>query len=675
MTRPKSDFQQFTKLLPGLLCLSVLLTGCAEMNLSLPSTFTTKSKEIGEEDFDLDARLSDEPPYIGEYITVSGLNMVVLEGVGLVTGLPGTGEDPPPSQYRSRLLTELRRLDVQNPNQLISSPSTALVVVRGYLPPLINVGDKFDLEVRVPPGSQVASLNGGKLMECRLTERAIIPGVGMKEGRERAIAKGPILVSVGIDKASSSKARLTRGRVVGGGTSMQKRDMQLVLRNDYRSVRNASRIAAKIGKRFFAYDNYGQRKPLAEAKTDQRVVLSLMPRYKDNFNRYIDVINNVAFRESDVEERIRLERLSREILIPQKSERAAIQLEGIGDIAIDALRGGLKSPHLECRFHAATALCYLGNADGLEVLYEVIRDEPAFRVYALAAMTALDDLDASIHLRKLMSESSLETKYGAFRALSEIDPRDPFLNAENLNNQLTLYSINVGGSPMIHLTHIRKSEVVLFGAYQKFQMPLALHAGKTIRIRGQAGGDTVVISRYEIGQPDQRVEVSNEISDVVQAVVDLGGTYPDVAQMLMEAELQKSLPGKIGIDQLPEGGRYYERAVAATDDNDFSTATIAKKTRIGRSGSAPNLYYTGEAPKRTAKVSHPGFVDGKNDQDSKSSMAPKQDEEEESSTWRKFQSALTNAAPTRFLYDNPDDEFEDDSPSPESSEQAPVSSR
>ena len=70
--------------------------------------------------------------------------------MALVTGLDNTGEDPAPSPQRAALLHELQTIGVQNPNQLLASPSTAMVMVRGFLPPGVQKGDKFDLEVEVP---------------------------------------------------------------------------------------------------------------------------------------------------------------------------------------------------------------------------------------------------------------------------------------------------------------------------------------------------------------------------------------------------------------------------------------------------------------------------------------------------------------------------------------------
>ena len=82
----------------------------------------------GEETTDKRYETKIETPLIGDYTTYSGLQPVVIEGVGLVVGLNGTGGDPAPSQYRTALMNDLKRRGVPNPNQLLQSPDTALVL-------------------------------------------------------------------------------------------------------------------------------------------------------------------------------------------------------------------------------------------------------------------------------------------------------------------------------------------------------------------------------------------------------------------------------------------------------------------------------------------------------------------------------------------------------------------
>jgi len=588
----RQDFLQWSICALSIIPL-IAMQGCMELNLgslAMPSLSkmafkTADSDEVDEfDEFDMDEGPEEvDPPFLGQYVTVSGLNMILLEGVGLVTGLDGTGGDPPPSQYRTALLKDMQRRDIPNRNSIIRSPSTALVIVRAYLPPLVQPGDHFDIEVRLPEGSETTSLNGGWLLECRLSERAVVAGRGVIDGKERARASGPILVSLGEGKSSSL---LRRGRVIGGGVGMESRDMRLYMKEDVRSVRNATRISSRIGTRFFNYDSYGHREPLAKAKSDKRIILKIHPAYKENFPRYVQVIQNISFRETEVEQQVRVERLEEELMIPEKAELAAIQLEAIGPETIPKLKKGLKADTLESQFHAAVALAYLGETAGLKVLYEAAKDEPAFRVFAMAAMSTIDDGETHYYFSQLMNEELMETRYGAFRGLTTVNKNDPLVRGETLNDQCQLHVIDVPGKPMIHLTHHQKAEIVIFGSKQTFNMPIAIAAGPHIRINAAPGSDEVIVSRYRIGEKDQRKVVSSEIAEVIRAAAELGASYPDLAQMLVQAERQHNLPGQIGIDMLPEAGRVYYRP--GTDPNGKSSTRKGKK--IGRKNMAPNQY-------------------------------------------------------------------------------------
>ena len=81
----------------------------------------------------------------------TGLQSQKVESIALVTQLAGTGSDPPAGQQRQTLIDEMQTHDVRNPNQLLASPNTSLVLVRGFLPPGVQKGDRIDVEVRVKP--------------------------------------------------------------------------------------------------------------------------------------------------------------------------------------------------------------------------------------------------------------------------------------------------------------------------------------------------------------------------------------------------------------------------------------------------------------------------------------------------------------------------------------------
>jgi flagellar basal body P-ring protein FlgI len=558
----------------------------------------TKSEESSDsEDKKYDTKV--ETPMIGDYTTFSGLQPVMLEGVGLVVGLNGTGGNPAPSIYRTELMNDLKRRGIQNPNAILQSPNTALVLVRAYLPPLMKKGETLDLEVTLPDSAEATSLTGGWLMETYLSEQAFVPGrSALLKGHAYAYAQGAILTSgIGSD-ASKSPELLKRGRILGGATVLKERELAVYLRHDFRSIRNAQRIAEVIGRRFHDFDEHGIQKPMAKAKTDQKIVLNVHPKYKDNYPRYLQVIRHMAFRETAVAARVRTQKLQEQIYLPEHAEECSLELEAIGTEGMPVLKQALTSPLLEVRFHAAMALAYLGSSDGLTALVESARKERAFRVFALAAISTLDDAEAHLALRELMDEPSAETRYGSFRALWTLDKRDPFIRGELLGvreeeedkpgkkaGEYVLHSLETSGEPLVHALTRTRPEIVLFGAHQEFKSPMYLSAGRHIVVTSQPGSSTVSLARFQVGQPDLRRETSLEVADVIRAADELGASYPDIVQMLADASKQKNLPTTMAIDELPEGGRVYYRPGSST-----GATTKGRRTKVGRQNMTPNLF-------------------------------------------------------------------------------------
>lgn len=567
---------------------------------------TLVSADEEDEDADDDDRRYQtkiETRLIGDHTTFAGLEPVVLEGVGLVRGLTRTGGDPSPSQYRSALLDDLKAKGYRYPNAILESPDTALVIVRAYLQPLLKKGERLDVRITIPANANATSLVGGELMEVHLSDRAIVDGRYMK-GRVYAVAHGPVLTDGLGASAVSEPALLRQGKVLSGAVVTKERELQLFLKNDFRAIRNAKRIADAIGRRFHDFDEHGIKKPLAKATSDQRLVLSVHPRYKGNSPRYLQVIRHMAFHETPVEMRVRMNRLKHDLCIPESSHSSALQLEAIGSDAIPILKLGLLAPTLECRFHAACALAYLGDASGLPALVESTKKERAFRVFSLAAMSAIEDAEAHVALRDLMNESIDETRYGAFRALWTLDRSDPFIrgetlgkkeDAENADNEYKLHVLNTSGPELVHVTLRTRPEVVVFGANQEFSPPMVASAGRHIVVNAAPGATTMTLARYEAGRPDRKKEVSLRVADVIRAANELGATYPDILQLLADASKQKNLSTALAADKLPEAARVYYRP---TSDKSKGGARAIK---IGRDNYSPNAFPDIDDPEEAAR--------------------------------------------------------------------------
>ena len=176
-----------------------------------------------------------------------------------------------------------------------------------------------------------------------------------------------------------------------------------------------------------------------------------------------------------------------------------MRLEAIGDDqSKQILKQGIGSKDPEVRFYSAEALAYLDDTSAVGVLGEVARDEPSFRVNALAALSAMDDASAYEALRSLLEVKSAETRYGAFRALCAMNSHDGFLHDEFLSNQFHYHVLDVPGPEMVHVTQSHLPEIVLFGKDQKLQMPFMLDAGKSIMVNGMKG-DKITVSKFATG--------------------------------------------------------------------------------------------------------------------------------------------------------------------------------
>ena len=507
---------------------------------------------------------------VGDFAVPTGILPARVDGIGLVVGLRGTGGDPVPSPQRSVLVEEMRKMGVENPNQVLASGNVALVIMQGAMRPGIQQGDRFDIEVRVPAQGDTTSLRGGILALARLTETDIQDNQVLT-GNLLAYAEGPIMVDPSAD-AKKDRVAACHGWILGGGIAVCNRPLGLVLTPEFQDARISAKVAMAVNKRFNTIQT-GHKDGMAEARDNRYINLKVHPRYKDNIARYIQVVRSLPVVEGPAERAKRIHLLEGQLLNPETSSAAALQLEAAGGDGVDALMKGVQSRNLEIQFYSAEALAYLDRHEAAEPLGKIARDERAFRVYALAALGAMQDPTAADQLRGLLSSSSAETRYGAFRALWTMNKNHPLVRGETFDNQFTYHVLNVDGPPMIHVTRSRLAEVVVFGSHQQFRLPIAVSAGNHIAIRDQENGQ-ICVTKYVVGELDQKRVVSPRVDDVIHAVADLGGTYPDVVQALQEAKTQGSLVSRFEVDALPEAGLTYERvAVNADRPND------AAKTR------------------------------------------------------------------------------------------------
>jgi hypothetical protein len=483
---------------------------------------------------------------VGDYAGPWGINPQRIERAALVTGLPGTGSDPPPGTQRALLMADMQARGVVEPNKLLASTTTALVWVHGYLPPGVRKGDRFDVMVEVPADNDTTSLAGGWLMETRLAEMAVL-GARVRDGHVNGIAEGPLLVDPVSGGTLDSKSKL-RARVPGGGVSLTTRSIGLIVHPEHRSIALSKRIGDTINRRFHAVIK-GTKRGVATPKTERFIDLEIPPVYEHNLARYIRVVRAIAVVEPPAGRHARIELLASQLADPVTAPMAALKLEAIGRDAIPVLKKGLESTDAEIRFAAAEALAYIGESSAAPQLAEAATNLRSTRPAALAALQVLDDANGIDALQSLLSSPSAETRYGAFRALWKIDPSAPLVRGERLGDACSLHILDVAGPSLVHVTRTTRPEIVLFGTEHAVESGLRAEAGGTIVVVVEAGGAT--INRFVAGEPDRSIEVPARVDAIARAIIQAGGTYPDIVQFLQQATAARCLTSRLAFDAVP----------------------------------------------------------------------------------------------------------------------------
>lgn len=143
---------------------------------------------------------------IKDIVDVEGARGNQLTGIGLVTGLPGTGDN---SNMATQMMRNMmRNFGVTLDSRAVRTRNIAVVSLTATLPPYARSGQNID--VNVSTMGNASSLQGGVLVQSPL--RAA-------DGKVYAVAQGPVLVG-GFNAQGSGGSRTrnvpTVGRVPGG---------------------------------------------------------------------------------------------------------------------------------------------------------------------------------------------------------------------------------------------------------------------------------------------------------------------------------------------------------------------------------------------------------------------------------------------------------------------------
>jgi hypothetical protein len=523
-------------------------------------------------------------PTVGERTAVGNAEPTAIGGVGLVTGLEGTGGDCAHDDYRRLLADGLRKEGVQQVSQLLTSPDCALVIVDGLFPVGASKGDRIDVEVKLPPGSKATSLRGGVLHKCFLKDYALARQLkpdykgpaNMFEGHTLVVAEGPILVGSGDGEEAG---RVKQGRIWQGGRCLADHPLALVMNADSQQARFTSLITDRINGTFQAGLRGSLDNRLAYTRDNLSISLRVPAAYRNNLPRYLRVIRVVPLgdaadlipRQGD-DRRSYRQKLGDDLLDPARTVVAALRLEALGQKSVPVLKEGLKSQHALVRFASAESLAYLSSAAGCTVLHRAVVEQPMLRSFALTALASLDEAGSLIALKELVSgDLDDEARVGAFRALHLLNERDPMVQGEYLGQSFWLHRVAPGTRPLIHVSTAKRAEVVLFGESPSLRPPFSILAGE-FTVTATEESPAATITRVPLQGKPARQTCSLALEDVLRAMADLGAQYPEVLTLIQQAGTYDRLTCRVRVDALPQAASVYDVAKLGKDGEPEKTA-------------------------------------------------------------------------------------------------------
>lgn len=528
--------------------------------------------QIGEDPADLDASTT-----VGGKTTIGNTEPILVSGVGLVYGLPGTGSSATPGGWRQMLEDNLKKTrGLDNIKQLLDDPNktTSLVLVSALVPAGARKGDPIDVQISLPEDSKTTSLKGGRLWLCDLYNTdtagnikaiardglpAAAPSGPLVKGDRWATAEGAVLAGQFIPTSGAGRTETDAdgqpvykaGKIWGGGKVTKSRQYFILLNPGSQSPVMAAEIAARLNSTFHATSEPNLK--VAEAKSRELILTNVPVAYRNNPYRFLLVSRQVPLLAAAPDSVYR-KRLEAELSEPGTCLTAAVKLEALGASSLQALRVGLESPSPWVRFASAEALVYLGQTDGAGELARLAEDHASLRAPALKALAAMDDAACTDRLADLMASPDSSLRYGAFLALRLADESNSAARGDLVGGSFWLHRLAPSSPSMVHLTTDRRCEIALFGDAPKVQGPFTTTLGSDLTVHVPAGGEAVITRIVTVrGELEEKKFAckTSDLAELLLGVGRLGGGYSEAVELIRKADKAQALTARVVVDAVP----------------------------------------------------------------------------------------------------------------------------
>lgn len=400
---------------------------------------------------------SDSPAQIdntiGQLADLVAFSPIPVKGIGIVVGLNNTGSSECPPMVRDYLrqyiIAQLGKRVSVNPDMMINSRDTAIVLVEGSIPPGAAADESFDITVTALPNTQTTSLKGGRLYTTDLkftTQSQIIAGTS----KILAVAAGAVY----IDTISQDNPDLRKGLILGGGKVIENHQLTLALFKP--NYRLAAIIRNRINERFG--------RDTTNAVSEGILYLSLPHEFKDRKERFIELIRSLYITSSAVSEERQINELIEKLKNDPAKEKYETGLEAIGKPVIIKLLPLLESSDIMTRFYAAKCLFNIGDLRALKSLREFAQDTTSIvRIDAIKTLASRGKKQDIIALmNRIVRDDDFDVRYAAYEYLQRYN--DPSIIRTAVAQDFYIDQIIHISPKAIFVSRKDEPRIVLFGA-------------------------------------------------------------------------------------------------------------------------------------------------------------------------------------------------------------------
>jgi len=501
-------------ILPVLAALGVLaqLGGCGEAIERVPER--PKQARASGVNFIIDVDPMMRGTVASETAVV-GLEPVVARGYGIVVGLNGTGGRLMPAEVRAMMIQELARRGVGNPGTgfeltpegMLNSPDTAVVIVEGVIPPGATKETKFDLRVAALPGSDITSLEGGRLYTTDLRPGPLL--VGSRQAQIIAHAKGPIFINPFVDPSATSRDAVNRlvGRVLDGGSVVK--DMPLKLKLATTSHSRSRTIQSAINSTFPREPK--QKNETARGENADSIELTVPPSFQGRTEEFIQLVRHVPLDTSATEVTAMAVRRAL-VANPGAARNAMWRFRALGKRALPVMQDLYTYSEEEPRMAALEAGAALDDPLAATPLLDMAKTgSTSNRLLAISLLSRFGfNPDIDVGLRGCLDDADPDVRLTTYETL--VKRGDRSVKVLDIDGKFDVAMVP-SKERMIYVSQSGRPRIAVFGVETEVARPLTHSTwGNRLLIKADKGDDELQVfyrpnaeARAEIQTVDPRL--------------------------------------------------------------------------------------------------------------------------------------------------------------------------